>query len=136
MLIKWNEINSVNVKEIDEQHQQLVDIINEFFAIEEKEKEQLVAILNKLSGYVNTHLEFEEKCFVEVAYDKADEHIALHNAYRKHIKGLQENLQDAATEDRKKIMDQLSDFLRDWWINHINKVDHLYSQWFNEKGLY
>ena len=46
-----------------------------FFAIDEKDKEQLVAILDKLADYANYHLNFEEKYFVELAYDKSDEHI-------------------------------------------------------------
>ncbi len=136
MLIKWNEINSVNVKEIDAQHQTLVEIINEFFAIEEQEKEQLALILNKLIDYADIHLGLEEKYFAELAYDKADEHTELHNVYRKRIKGLQESLQDATSEERKKIIDELSNFLRDWWINHINNVDHQYSEWFNKRGIY
>ncbi len=136
MLIKWNEINSVNVKEIDEQHKKLVDIINEFFSIDEKDQGQLIVILDKLSDYANYHLNFEEKYFAELAYDKSDEHVESHNAYRKRINGLQENLQDATGENIKKTIDELSNFLRDWWINHINKVDHQYSEWFNSKGVY
>ena len=46
--IKWSDSYSVNIEEMDEQHKQLLDIINEFDeAVEAKKEKQGLAEIHK-----------------------------------------------------------------------------------------
>ena len=133
MKIEWNEINSVNVKEIDEQHKKLIGIINRFFGSDPADKASLMAILKEGTDYANYHLSVEEDYFVKFQYDKAEEHKKQHDFYRAKIAEFMIELQTEATA---QVFAEMSEFLRNWWIHHINSSDQEYSECFNKHGLY
>lgn len=133
MLIKWSDIHSVNVKEFDEQHKKLVEIINEFFANGPEKKEGLMLIVGKLIEYANYHLDNEEAYFKKFNYEDEAGHIEKHNFYRHKVLELSKKLKDTEGD---VIFKELSEFLRDWWIMHINKIDQEYSHFFNQRGLF
>ena len=62
-LIQWNNDLSVNVKEIDTQHQNLIRMINELFDAMKvgKGTEVLGKIFLQLTNYTKTHFQTEEK---------------------------------------------------------------------------
>jgi hemerythrin-like metal-binding protein len=133
MLIKWRDIHSVNVKEFDEQHKKLVEIINEFFASGPDNKEALKLIVGKLIEYSNYHLENEEAYFKKFNYPEAADHLEKHNFYRHKVLEFSHKLE---TAEGAEIFNELSEFLRDWWIMHINNIDQEYSNFFNKNGLF
>lgn len=136
MLIKWDEINSVNVKEFDDHHKKLVEIINRFFAADKEDFKNLNVIISELTEYANMHLKAEEDCFDKFGFEKAEEHKSIHAAYREKVAGFKEAILSDNEELRKSVPDEVYKFLRDWWIFHINNVDHEYSDFFNRNGLY
>lgn len=132
MFLKWNDIYSVNVKELDEQHQKVFEIINRIYEIKKNPKsEHLDTIIQELKDYGNYHLEAEEKYFEEFDYPDKVSHIQKHDMYREKVVEFEKK-----SLENDGVADDLSQFLRDWWINHIQKVDHEYSHFFNNKGLY
>lgn len=133
MLIKWSDIHSVNVKEFDEQHKKLVEIINELFAHGATNKEALVLIVKKLIEYANYHLEAEEFYFEKFGYEDSTDHIKKHDFYRQTVADFEKEILETDSDIAFK---KLTDFLRDWWINHINQVDQEYVDFFNKQGLY
>jgi hemerythrin len=62
-LIQWKDDYSVNVKEIDAQHQQLVNMVNELHAAmrEGKANQVLQDLLKKLIDNTGYHFSTEEK---------------------------------------------------------------------------
>ena len=133
MLIKWSDINSVNVAEFDEQHKKLVEIINEFYANGPDEKAGLALIMDKLNEYSNYHLENEEAYFKKFNYEGAADHIENHNFYRHKVLEFSKKLNEASGDIDFM---QISNFLRNWWIMHINKIDQEYSSCFNQHGVF
>lgn len=139
MFLKWNNIYSVNVKEIDDQHKKIFDIINKFYESKKhKGTDDLIAIIEDLKQYGNYHLETEEKYFEEFDYPDKESHIAEHEGYRKKIIEFEEKIIKFKNGEivSDECVSNLTIFLRDWWINHIQNSDQEYSHFFNDKGLY
>lgn len=134
MFFKWQPIYSVNVKEIDEQHKKIFKIINRVQEIKKDfSKEDKMKVISELKEYGEYHLNTEEKFFKKFDYPDKDFHVTQHNEYRKKIKEFEEM---CAKSDEPKKIGELSNFLKDWWLNHIQNTDQQYSDYFNQKGLY
>ena len=63
--IQWNSDLEVKVREIDKQHQQLVSMINDLYDAmqEQKGRDAVGNIVNRLIDYTKTHFSLEEKYF-------------------------------------------------------------------------
>jgi hemerythrin-like metal-binding protein len=134
-LINWTEEYSVGVKELDKQHQQLINIINQLhnlYAEKRFEKINVEPIFKELSDYADYHFSTEEHYFNLYNYESKAQHTALHESYRAKIKDLKEEY-DA--ENSEKTLFAINNFLNDWWTWHINNVDKEYMAYFNANGL-
>ncbi|MEQ1630208.1 MAG: bacteriohemerythrin, partial [Gallionella sp.] len=76
----WSEKYSVNIKAIDEQHKELVNILNRLFVAVSKREGDLViaAILDALINYTQTHFALEERLMSQAKYKDLVPHIAEH----------------------------------------------------------
>ena len=132
-LIQWNDSLSVNVAEIDKQHQRLVGMINELNDAmrQGKGKEVLGKIVTGLHTYAATHFGTEERYFDQFGYPEADSHKKEHADFTKKIS----EFKDGFEKGRLGLSIKILDFLSDWLQNHIKGVDKKYGSFFNEKGL-
>lgn len=135
MLLKWEPIYSVNVVEIDDQHKKMFNIINRVHSLTEKniKKEEALKIIRELNDYANYHLETEEKYFKKFNYPEADFHNAQHNNYRKKVLEIKNSIKKSGGKESYR---ELSGFLKDWWLGHIQDADQKYSDFFNQNGLF
>lgn len=134
-LITWSADFSVGVSELDEQHKKLIAIINQLFTLYAENKyagTDVNPIFQELIDYADQHLNTEEQYFIIYNYPNKEQHIALHDAYRKKIADLQNNYQAA---NSAKTLFEINNFLNEWWVWHINHVDKEYTAYFNANGL-
>ncbi len=135
-LITWQDGYSLGIEKIDSQHKKIVDIINRLFTMfsEHKLSDEagLKAILQELTDYANYHFSTEEEYFGLFQYAKAAPHIEMHNSYRAKI---EEFAKQYETEKNETIFFNLTNFLQDWWVWHINNTDRDYAPLFKEKGV-
>ena len=133
-LIVWDSSMSVNVSEIDRQHQKLVAMINELHngLKSGKGKDALGKILNGLISYTDTHFKAEEKYFAEFKYPDAASHSKEHAAFVKKVSDFKNDFEHG----RLTVSIETLHFLRDWLQGHIKGADKKYSSFFNEKGLH
>jgi hemerythrin-like metal-binding protein len=119
--IFWNEVPHIGIDEIDVQHKQLVNIINELCDIRPSQNSQAAfnGILSRLIDYAEYHFDFEEELMNQLNYSKLEEHKAEHQKFRNQIKEIQES----QTEERFHIEDKLMIFLEDWFTEHILNED-------------
>jgi hemerythrin len=124
-LIKWRDSFSVGVPQFDEDHQKLLEIINQMFTIvrDHKEVNHLSALVDKLIHYTIDHFAAEEKAMEQVGYPGLDEHKKIHGqllddaiAFKKRI--------DAGDEGS---IVSFYHFLRDWLLTHIVEEDIKYA---------
>jgi len=132
-IIFWNDSYSVKVKEIDNQHIKLIDIINELHdkMKEGKGREILEKVLNGLVEYTIFHFSYEEEIFIRHNYPEfrthASKHVELINQVKNYVKKF-ESGNSVSTVD-------LMNFLKDWLLTHIMETDKKYSTFLNAKGI-
>jgi len=133
VLINWAPSMSVSVDLIDEQHKKLVGMINDLYESMKigEGKTKSGAILDEMSKYAKLHFATEEKYFRLYNYDETESHIAAHKAFIQKTKDFQEKYKKGEVG----LSIELMNFLKDWLLGHIQKVDKRYSECFNEHGL-
>lgn len=132
-LINWQPDFSVNVAEIDEQHQLLVNMINDLYDAmrARKEKEVLGKLLSRLSVYAAMHFAKEEHYFDLFDYPEAEAHKNEHFEIEQKIMQLESDFNNGAENISMEIMK----FLSNWLIGHIKASDRKYGPFLNERGL-
>lgn len=134
-LLIWQDIDSVEVKELDNQHKEIFSIANHLYdlANQLKTKEDFMPVLNELKSHVLLHFSTEEKYFDLYQYDQKISHTKLHQAYTQKINQFLEEINQNFSVE---LLFQMTDFMKIWWINHIDNEDKKYSKYFNQQGLY
>jgi hemerythrin len=131
--IEWDEMYSVNVKEIDDQHKGLFRIINDLNdAVSEGKAQDIIdATVHKMIEYAKVHFTTEEKYMTKFNYHDYPQHKTEHDRFN--IKVLEMNTR---LKSGVYIMStEISRFLKDWLTNHILVTDKKYGPFFNENGL-
>ena len=132
-LIKWDDSLSVNVVEIDKQHQKLVGMINDLNDAmrERKGKDVLGKIITSLIDYTVSHFSTEEKYFDQFGYTETVSHKKKHSKFTQKVSAFKTKFD---TEPMGLSIEVIN-FLSDWLQNHIMTIDKKYGPFFNEKGL-
>lgn len=131
---RWSNSYSVNVKAIDDQHMELIDIINRLHEAMLKNKSKLIMgdILKQLIEYTNNHFTYEERLLEAHEYPSLTEHKRVHCEMRTKVNLLQSDYQAGKVILSTKVMD----FLKNWLADHILGNDHLYKDFLNSEGVY
>ena len=133
-LMKWSSNLSVNVQEIDSQHEKLVGYINNLNDAMRKGQSKAVIgdILNSLVDYTKVHFSTEERYFDKFGYPETAAHKSEHQKFVESV------LQFKKEFDQGDALISISvlSFLRDWLIKHINGVDKKYGPFLNEHGVH
>lgn len=132
-LINWDNTLSVNVVEIDGQHQKLVGMINELHDAmrQGKSREILGRIIDGLISYAETHFKTEEKYFDRFGYPGTDSHKREHADFVVRVSEFKRGF-DAG---KVGLSIDIMCFLSDWLQRHIKGSDKKYGPFLNEKGL-
>lgn len=124
--VSWSDELSVGIDEIDNQHKQFIDMINELHLAMKSGKSAVVlpAILTKLSDYAVFHFSHEEKVLQSYNFPELLTHKMIHDKFTKEIKKLFEDLASKKTLLSIDIMNSL----KDWLVQHIMGQDKKYSE--------
>jgi len=123
-LINWNDSYNLNIKEIDQQHQKLAEMINEFYdQITQKSNKELISeLIHKMKDYTKIHFATEEKLLHQSNYKDLMEHKIKHQAFIDKVTDL-----ETRYDNGKMILSfEITNFLKDWLITHIQKEDKAY----------
>lgn len=132
-LVTWSDSLSVNVAEIDQQHRNLIAMINELNdAMKQgKGKDVLGQIVNRLISYTATHFKTEETYFAQFGYPDMENHKKEHAAFVRKVLSFKEGFEKKELSLTIEVMR----FLSDWLKKHIMGTDKRYTRFFNEMGL-
>jgi len=132
-LIDRDDSFSVNVAEIDRQHQKLIAMINEFHdAMKQGQgKDASGTIINNMFNYTATHFKTEEQYFDRFGYPEKANHKQEHAAFVQEVS----DFKDGFAQGKLGLSLDMMNYLSDWLQNHIKRSDKKYSQFFNENGL-
>ena len=133
-LITWNSTYSVNVKEIDLQHQKLIALINQLHDGMKAGKGQEITgkILSDLADYTKFHFGYEEKLFDQTKYPDTMVQKRQHSDLVKQVVNYISKFQ----KGEAILTMELMNFLKDWLMNHIVATDKKYTSFLNSKGIY
>jgi hemerythrin-like metal-binding protein len=123
LFIKWQECNDTGIALIDEQHRGIVSIINSFYCLTEKGmgNTMLYSIISDtIKNYSRIHFITEERILKAAGYPDIEQHIEIHRSLAWEIEHIE---YVAISENDPK---PLMEFLKKWWIEHINKLDMSY----------
>lgn len=132
--IDWNPSFSVGVRLLDQQHEQIVAMIN--LLISEPgggtvRSETISELLTKLTMYASDHFLAEERLLEEHRYPALASQQGDHKAYRLKIVALCRDTMDY----KDSVPAELLEFMKEWWIRHILETDMQYRSFLVERGV-
>jgi hemerythrin-like metal-binding protein len=120
--ITWKPYYSVNDPELDAEHRQIIECINQLYQHAQSMMAGAVTrqVLDRLVQYTRTHFEHEEERLQEIGFANFGAHKALHDQMRQRTAGLRANLSLVTFRD-------VLSFLKEWWVDHIQGEDRQYA---------
>jgi len=131
--INWTDEFSVGVKALDDQHKQIIDLINILIDSSNRSvnSETIFNVLKQMMSYAQKHLDFEEQLLEEHKYFDLMNHAATHVKYLEKVAKFSF---DTMAHD-ESIPEALLEFLQNWWQHHILEDDMKYKAFFKERGI-
>lgn len=129
----WKDEYSVGIDSLDNDHKKLISLLNQFtmaydYAMsEEYEREAL----NDLINYTKYHFEREEQLLEQHNYPDVVAHKAQHKKMIEQVN----SFMDLYNEKGHDSLNEISSFLSNWLINHINGTDKEYTSHLNQHGV-
>jgi hemerythrin-like metal-binding protein len=131
----WNQEMGVGVQELDEDHKELVTLLNE---VEDatatgQRRDSINEIVDRLMESVKTHFAREEAFLVEFGYPGAAAHQCEHDLMLR--TGLELQARFRSDSSPMISLESVSS-LRSWLDNHIQGADRQYGPHLNTHGVY
>jgi hemerythrin-like metal-binding protein len=132
-LFKWSKKYSVGVKELDNQHTELMAALNELHAAMMKGQAQSIAdpMLLKLQSDAINHFSTEERLMESTKYPGLSKQRAEHQELFRSVEGYVARFKEGDNTMYRGLLF----FLRDWFVNHEQQMDKEYTTWMNESGV-
>ncbi len=123
MRIQWSAQLATGIRTIDLQHEELVEIINDFdrARTDGDTADNVDRLLERLSAYVLFHFGTEEALLD--GNPRLAQHAATHRREHCTFSERVAAFKGAAADDRAAVMAQLGDYLANWIVAHIMHTD-------------
>lgn len=125
-IFPWNDNFATGIKVIDQQHQQLVHLINLLarHIAYKSDVPTLSRIFDELKDYANYHFETEEKIWHQYLGGDSwlEGHENTHASFLNHILEIKD---DNDSDDLEKVLEDILSFLTHWLAFHILDSDKL-----------
>ena len=132
--VQWSEKFSVGVRELDQQHQQLIKMLNRLISTQgpiNTHSETVSDTLMAMTRYAQVHFKAEERLMEAYGFPGLEEQKIQHRDFRKKTV----DFCTATTIGVEKIPEALLEYLVDWLTHHILKDDMAYRSFFKNKGV-
>ena len=123
MAVKWSKKYETGMRDIDQQHHDLIDILNKFlFALQAGETgKPVIEIMDFLEKYVYDHFRTEEAYQIKYKYPEYQKHKTIHETFKVKLKNVKSQLLNHP--DELKIAVRIQRELISWLIDHIQTQD-------------
>lgn len=123
MFFKWKDEYGVGIDEIDQQHSQLIDLINDLYvSIYENNSAEITAgVLRRLKEYTSAHFSAEKQLMSRNHYTGIENHLLQHDEM---IVKLDE-VETKYKRGQHGLTAELIIFLRNWLAEHICESDKI-----------
>lgn len=120
MPIEWNDNLKSGIQIIDEQHQELIVMLNRFGRFR-CGKECFDDAFKELEDFANIHFKTEEGLMTSMNYPKYDEHKTYHDKFIETLKEFKEKI--ILNENIYELGEEIIKLGNDWIINHYTYED-------------
>lgn len=119
----WLDSYNTGIEEIDNQHRQIVDYMNQLSVAYLKNDMNAVGeVLEGLVDYTMSHFAFEESLIEEAEYPMANAHKKIHEMFILRLEKLR-----IAFKAGEAVTEEFYSLLKRWLIQHIQRDDMAYS---------
>jgi hemerythrin len=136
-LFIWNDTYSVKVSLCDAQHQKLFAIMNDLADAMRVGKGSAVVrrTVGELLQYTRTHFQQEEALLRKANFPQLGPHQEMHKRFIADVELLDRQAREGHSANSANSVAVLN-MLRDWLVNHIQKMDKAYSAHLNAAGIH
>jgi len=131
-LVTWSPTFSCGIKLIDDQHKELLVLVNDMFnhivGDEHAERAYFKSIIQKAIDYVKNHFSTEEKIMLHTRFSGYAEHKKEHDAF---VLAVIDKVRDFEAGKRLTLTD-FTRFLKEWVLTHIAIMDKQYFTYFKQ----
>jgi len=131
--IVWNKEFSVGVKELDDQHKELIKMINQLIDAKNThvDSENISDILTEMTRYAAYHFKTEEAYMAKYDFPGYSQHKDQHSEFKKQTC----NFCLDAMQHNENVPEEILLYLRTWLTDHILNTDMQFRSHFNKSGL-
>jgi hemerythrin len=131
--LEWKDSYNIGVKEIDNQHRGLFDIISKLFTSQlyEPDGKYFFLMMNTFVEYTQVHFSTEERYMQEAEYPKFAEHRHEHELFIAQLVKILKDIEKKEPDIESKTLS----FLKDWYLDHILGTDRDLEKPFHAKGF-
>lgn len=120
-MVEWEDQYSIGIKEIDNHHKKLFEILNDLTAsIEENNEELLIQNVDALYAYTQYHFNAEEALMKKFNYPGTADHINKHSEFKSKILEFKSQVEELGPSIVTK---HIVEYLTSWLANHILEED-------------
>lgn len=125
ILLNFSDKYCTGVDFIDQEHRRLFEILSDLDELNQKEYlsdryDEIVEVVEELKDYTVKHFQDEERYMESIQYEGLTVQRNLHQAFIDKMDNID---LDELDENQQACIDELIDFLANWLINHIMKID-------------
>ncbi len=131
--LEWLDSYSVGVEELDEDHKTLIKLANALLIEDTRKrgKDIVGEIIVELIEYIKTHFHKEETLMKSTGYPNFPEHKKKHDALIDEVFHFNDQY-----INRELDIVNISTFLLDWVITHIQQEDKEYTEHMHAHGIH
>ncbi|MDH5632347.1 MAG: bacteriohemerythrin [Gammaproteobacteria bacterium] len=131
-LIEWRDDFELGIADVDHEHRQLIDLINELHTAlaENNSSEQLQDFLGEVYARMAAHFALEERVMRELDYDEYVQHKDDHEQLLDGLRDIMDKY-----EDEQEYSDaEMASHLNSWFGNHFKSMDARFHQFLEKQG--
>ncbi|RKZ70541.1 MAG: hemerythrin-like metal-binding protein [Gammaproteobacteria bacterium] len=120
-LVEWRDEFKIGIEEVDFEHQELIELINELYAEAKKEDSALAVMdcLEEIFAKISAHFALEEKVMRDLQYDEYEDHKEDHELLLDSIMDIMDEYADDTGLDEEEFADRLNN----WFVRHFSTKD-------------
>jgi hemerythrin-like metal-binding protein len=121
-LIEWRKEFETGIADVDHEHRELVDLINELHETlrVDADRDTISNFLGEVLARISAHFALEETVMRKHRYDEYEAHKAEHEKLLDEIRDIMDAHEASDSADYQST---LSTTIRDWFVNHFKNKD-------------
>ncbi|MGY0219615.1 bacteriohemerythrin [Endozoicomonadaceae bacterium StTr2] len=129
--LEWDKSLSVGIAELDDQHKEMIDLLNELHrSLLKSDQVQARKILDALIQCTQIHFSVEESLMQILNYPEYDEHKYRHSILLVEMRKLQSRVKNWQQADYERLI-----LLKTSFSRHFMEEDKDYSAFFHNHGI-